>query len=239
MGRAFEKRKHKIFANNAKNARAFTRIGKEIAIAVKVGGTNPDANPRLRMVMQNAKSMNMPKDRVEAAIHRAALKDTKAMDEVTFEGYGPYGVAVLVETATDNNTRTVANIRMYFNRGEGSLGKQGSLDFIFNRKGIFTIEMGTRTLEDIELELIDFGADEFESHENEVAVYTSFSDFGPMQKALEEKGITIISAELDRIPATYADVTPEQRAEVMKMIEKIEEDEDVQNVFHNMREEEE
>jgi YebC/PmpR family DNA-binding regulatory protein len=238
MGRAFEKRKHKIFANNAKNARAFTRIGKEIAIAVKLGGSSPDGNPRLRMVMQNAKALNMPKDRVEAAIHRAAAKDAKAMDEVIFEGYGPHGVAVLVETATDNNTRTVANIRMYFNRAEGSLGKTGSLDFIFNRKGIFTIEKGTRTLEDLELELIDFGAEEFESDENEVAVYTSFSDFGPMQKALEEKGITIISAELDRIPATYAEVTEEQRAEVMKMIEKIEEDEDVQNVFHNMREEE-
>jgi YebC/PmpR family DNA-binding regulatory protein len=233
MGRAFEKRKHKIFANNAKNARAFTRIGKEIAIAVKLGGSSPDGNPRLRMVMQNAKALNMPKDRVEAAINRAAAKDAKAMDEVIFEGYGPHGVAVLVETATDNNTRTVANIRMYFNRAEGSLGKTGSLDFIFNRKGIFTIEKGTRTLEDLELELIDYGAEEFE-----VAVYTSFSDFGPMQKALEEKGITIISAELDRIPATYAEVDDAQRAEVMKMIEKIEEDEDVQNVFHNMREEE-
>ena len=238
MGRAFEKRKHKIFANNAKNARAFTRIGKEIAIAVKLGGSSPDGNPRLRMVMQNAKALNMPKDRVEASINRAAAKDAKAMDEVIFEGYGPHGVAVLVETATDNNTRTVANIRMYFNRAEGSLGKTGSLDFIFNRKGIFTIEKGTRTLEDLELELIDFGAEEFESDENEVAVYTSFSDFGPMQKALEEKGITIISAELDRIPATYAEVDDAQRAEVMKMIEKIEEDEDVQNVFHNMREEE-
>jgi YebC/PmpR family DNA-binding regulatory protein len=239
MGRAFEKRKHKIFANNAKNARAFTRIGKEIAIAVKLGGTSPEGNPRLRMVMQNAKSMNMPKDRVEAAIHRAAAKDAKAMDEVVFEGYAPYGVAILVETATDNNTRTVANMRMYFNRGDGTLGKTGSLDFIFTRKGIFTIEKGERSFEDLELELIDFGADEFESHENEVAVYTSFSDFGPMQKALEEKGITIVSAELDRIPQTYADVTPEQRAEVMKLVEKIEEDEDVQNVFHNMRDEEE
>ena len=238
MGRAFEKRKHKIFANNAKNARAFTRIGKEIAIAVKLGGSSPDGNPRLRMVMQNAKALNMPKDRVEAAIHRAAAKDAKAMDEVIFEGYGPHGVAVLVETATDNNTRTVANIRMYFNRAEGSLCKTGSLDFIFNRKGIFTIEKGTRTVEDLELELIDFGAEEFESDENEVAVYTSFSDFGPMQKALEEKGISIISAELDRIPATYAEVNDEQRAELMKLIEKIEEDEDVQNVFHNMREEE-
>ena len=238
MGRAFEKRKHKIFANNTKNARAFTRIGKEIAIAVKLGGSSPDGNPRLRMVMQNAKALNMPKDRVEAAINRAEAKDAKSMDEVIFEGYGPHGVAVLVETATDNNTRTVANIRMYFNRSEGSLGKTGSLDFIFNRKGLFTIEKGTRTLEDLELELIDFGAEEFESDENEVAVYTSFSDFGPMQKALEEKGITIISAELDRIPATYAEVNDAQRAEVVKMIDKIEEDEDVQNVFHNLREEE-
>ena len=236
MGRAFEKRKHKMFANNTKNARAFTRIGKEIAIAVKLGGNNPDGNPRLRMVMQNAKALNMPKDRVEAAIHRAASKDSKDMDEVVFEGYGPHGIAIVVETATDNNTRTVANIRMYFNRGDGSLGKTGSLDFLFDRKGIFTIEKGNWALEDLELELIDFGAEELEEHENEIYIYTSFTSFGAMQKALEEKGIAIISAELDRIPTTTTELTTEQQADVQKLIDRIEEDEDVQNVFHNMKE---
>ena len=189
MGRAFEKRKHKIFANNAKNARAFTRIGKEIAIAVKLGGSSPEGNPRLRMVMQNAKALNMPKDRVEAAINRAAAKDAKAMDEVIFEGYGPHGVAVLVETATDNNTRTVANIRMYFNRAEGSLGKTGSLDFIFNRKGIFTIEKGNRTLEDLELELIDYGAEEFESDENIKFLIEQYFEEEEYEKKLKVKNI--------------------------------------------------
>jgi YebC/PmpR family DNA-binding regulatory protein len=236
MGRAFEKRKHKMFANNTKNARAFTRIGKEIAIAVKLGGNNPDGNPRLRMVVQNAKALNMPKDRVEAAINRAASKDAKSMDEVVFEGYAPHGIAIVVETATDNNTRTVANIRMYFNRADGSLGKTGSLDFLFERKGIFTIEKGNRSLEDLELELIDFGAEELEEHENEIYIYTPFSAFGSMQKALEEKGIPIISAELDRIPTTLTELTPDQQKEVHNLIEKIEEDEDVQNVFHNMKE---
>lgn len=237
MGRAFEKRKHKMFANNTKNARAFTRIGKEIAIAVKAGGNNPDGNPRLRMVMQNAKALNMPKDRVEAAIHRAELKDSKVLDEVVFEGYGPHGIAIVVETATDNNTRTVANIRMYFNRSDGALGKTGSLDFLFDRKGIFTIEKGKWEMEDLELELIDFGAEELEEHENEIYIYTPFTAFGSMQKALEEKGIAIISAELDRIPTTSTALTPEQQQEVHVLIEKLEEDEDVQNVFHNMKEE--
>jgi YebC/PmpR family DNA-binding regulatory protein len=236
MGRAFEKRKHKMFANNTKNARAFTRIGKEIAIAVKLGGNNPDGNPRLRMVMQNAKALNMPKDRVEAAINRAASKDAKDMDEVVFEGYGPHGIAIVVETATDNNTRTVANIRMYFNRGDGALGKTGSLDFLFDRKGIFTIEKGNLSLEELELELIDFGAEELEEHENEIYIYTPFSAFGSMQKALEEKGISIISAELDRIPTTTTELTAEQQADVQKLIDRIEEDDDVQNVFHNMKE---
>ena len=236
MGRAFEKRKHKIFANNAKNARAYTRIGKEIAIAVKLGGNNVEGNPRLRMVIQNAKAVNMPKDRVEAAINRAAAKDAKDLDEVVFEGYGPHGIAVVVETATDNNTRTVANIRMYFNRCDGALGKTGSLEFLFNRMGIFTIDKGGRSTEDLELELIDCGADEIEEHENEIYAYTPFTNFGPMQKALEEKKLTIISAELDRIPATMVELTEEQKADVQKLLDRLDEDDDVQNVFHNMKE---
>ncbi|MBL7924997.1 MAG: YebC/PmpR family DNA-binding transcriptional regulator [Bacteroidia bacterium] len=236
MGRAFEKRKHKMFANNAKASKAFTRIGKEIAIAVKLAGPNPDANPRLRMVLQNAKSFNMPKDRVEAAIARAANKDEKDLEEVVFEGYGPHGVAIVVEAATDNNTRTVANIRMHFNRGNGALGKTGSLDFLFDRKGIFKIDKGPHSLDDLELELIDFGAEEVVEEEDGIYVTTSFTDFGKMQKGLEEKGITIASAELDRIPTSTAELSPEQQKEVHALIERLEDDDDVQNVFHNMKE---
>lgn len=237
MGRIFEKRKHKMFARYAKMAKTFTRIGKEIAIAVKLGGTNPDGNPRLRMAIQNAKAVNMPKDRVDNAIMRANSKDQKDLEEVVYEGYGPHGVAILVETATDNNTRTVANIRMYFNRGDGALGKTGSLDFLFDRKGIFKIEKGSHNLEELELELIDFGAEEVAEDEEGVYIYTSFTDFGKMQKAMEEKGLNIISAELERIPTNYVEgLNEEQQKEVMALVEKIEEDDDVQNVFHNMKE---
>lgn len=237
MGRIFEKRKHKMFARYAKMAKTFTRIGKEIAIAVKLGGTNPDGNPRLRMAIQNAKASNMPKDRVDNAIARASSKDQKDLEEVVYEGYGPHGVAIVVETATDNNTRTVANIRMYFNRGNGALGKTGSLDFLFDRKGIFKIEKGTNNLEELELELIDFGAEEVAEDEEGVYIYTSFTDFGKMQKGLEEKGLSIISAELERIPTNYVEgLNEEQQKEVIALVEKIEEDDDVQNVFHNMKE---
>lgn len=237
MGRIFEKRKHKMFARYAKMAKTFTRIGKEIAIAVKLGGTNPDGNPRLRMAIQNAKAANMPKDRVDNAIARASSKDQKDLEEVVYEGYGPHGVAIVVETATDNNTRTVANIRMYFNRGDGALGKTGSLDFLFDRKGIFKIEKGSDNLEELELELIDFGAEEVAEDEDGVYIYTSFTDFGKMQKGLEEKGLSIISAELERIPTNYVEgLNEEQQKDVMALVEKIEEDDDVQNVFHNMKE---
>ncbi|MCE2846441.1 MAG: YebC/PmpR family DNA-binding transcriptional regulator [Sphingobacteriales bacterium] len=237
MGRIFEKRKHKMFARYAKMAKTFTRIGKEIAIAVKLGGSNPDGNPRLRMAIQNAKASNMPKDRVDNAIARATSKDQKDLEEVVYEGYGPHGVAILVETATDNNTRTVANIRMYFNRGDGALGKTGSLDFLFDRKGIFKIEKGSNNLEELELELIDFGAEEVAEDEEGVYIYTSFTDFGKMQKAMEEKSLSIISAELERIPTNFVEgLNEEQQKEVMALVEKIEEDDDVQNVFHNMKE---
>jgi len=237
MGRAFEKRKHKIFANNAKASKAFTRIGKEIAIAVKLGGPSADGNPRLRMVIQNAKSLNMPKDRVDAAILRAAHKDEKELDEVVFEGYGPHGIAVVVEAATDNNTRTVANIRMHFNRCNGAMGKTGSLDFLFNRKGIFCIEKGNYIIEDLEFELIDFGAEELEEGEDGIYITTSFTDYGKMQKALEEKGIAIKSAELDRIPTTVTELNADQQKEMQNLIDRLEEDDDVQSIFHNMKEE--
>src|SRR6185436_9047028 len=235
MGRIFEKRKHKMFARYDRMAKAFTRIGKEIAIAVKQSGPNPDHNPRLRMAMQNAKGANMPKDRVESAIKRASSKEEKDFEEMVYEGYAPHGVAVLVETATDNPTRTVANVRMHFNRGNGALGKTGSLDFLFERKGVFKIQKGNLNLDDLELELIDAGLDDMAIDENEVYVYCSFNDFGAMSKALEEKGVNIISAEKQRIPNTMVELNESQQEEVIKLVESLEEDDDVQHVYHNLK----
>jgi YebC/PmpR family DNA-binding regulatory protein len=235
MGRVFEKRKHKMFARFDKMAKTFTRIGKEIAIAVKQGGPHPDGNPRLRMAMQNAKGANMPKDRVESAIKRAVSKDEKDYEEMLYEGYAPYGVAVVVETATDNPTRTVANVRMHFNRGNGTLGKTGSLDFLFDRKGVFKIEKGNLNLDDLELELIDAGLEDIASDENEIYIYCSFNDFGSMSKALEEKGINVISAEKQRIPNTLVELNESQQEEVIKLVESLEEDDDVQHVYHNLK----
>ena len=235
MGRAFEKRKHKMFSRFLKMAKTFTRIGKEISIAVKAGGPHPDGNPRLRMVMQNAKAVNMPKERVESAIKRASSKEEKDFEEIVYEGYGPNGVAILIECATDNPTRTVANIRLYFSRGNGSLGKTGSLDFIFERVGVFHISPEGINLEELEFELIDFGAQEVSLEEDGIYVYTPFTSFGGMQKALEEKKVNIISAELDRIPSSFVEVTEEQRKEIQNLIDKIEEDDDVQNVYQNMK----
>lgn len=235
MGRIFEKRKHKIFARMDKMAKAFTRIGKDIAIAVKQSGPDPNNNPRLRMAIQNAKSVNMPKDRVESAIKRAVAKDTSNYEEIVYQGYAPHGVAVVVECATDNPTRTVANIRLYFSRAEGSMGKMGSLDFLFERKGIFKIKMEGKNKDEMELELIDMGADEIEEVDGELIVYTKFSDFGSMQKKLEEKGITILNSEAQFVPNSFAEISEEQEKTVMKMIDEIEEDDDVQAVFHNMK----
>ncbi len=236
MGRIFEKRKHKMFARYDKMAKAFTRIGKEIAMAVKSGGPDPDYNPRLRQTINNAKGVNMPKDRVDAAIKRAVSKDTANYEEVVYEGYGPYGVPILVETATDNPTRTVANIRLYFNRGGGQMGNSGSLSFIFDRKGVFRIEIANLpNYEEMELELIDSGLESMELEENEVIIYTAFGDFGKLQKALEEKNIIVTKASLERIPNSFAEITEEQMDEVLELVEKIEEDDDVQAVYHNLR----
>ena len=236
MGRIFEKRKHKMFARYDKMAKAFTRIGKEIAMAVKSGGPDPDYNPRLRQTINNAKGVNMPKDRVDAAIKRAVSKDTANYEEVVYEGYGPYGVPILVETATDNPTRTVANIRLYFNRGGGQMGNSGSLSFIFDRKGVFRIDIANLpNYEEMELELIDSGLESMELEENEVIIYTAFGDFGKLQKALEEKNITVTKASLERIPNSFAEITEEQMDEVLELVEKIEEDDDVQAVYHNLR----
>ncbi len=234
MGRIFEKRKHKMFARYAKMAKQFTRIGKEIAIAVRLGGPHPESNPRLRMAIQNSKSVNMPKDRVEAAIKRAVSKDTANYDEVVYEGYGPHGIAVVVECATDNPTRTVANIRMYFTRANGSLGKTGSLDFIFERKGVFKLAKNNIDVGELELDLIDFGAEEVFEDEGEIFVYTSFQDFGTMIKGLEEKKLEVISSELLRFPTNTVQLSEDQVKEVEQMIDKIEEDDDVQAAYHNM-----
>ncbi len=225
-----------MFARYDKMAKAFTRIGKEIAMAVKSGGPDPDYNPRLRQTINNAKGVNMPKDRVDAAIKRAVSKDTANYEEVVYEGYGPYGVPILVETATDNPTRTVANIRLYFNRGGGQMGNSGSLSFIFDRKGVFRIEIANLpNYEEMELELIDSGLESMELEENEVIIYTAFGDFGKLQKALEEKNIIVTKASLERIPNSFAEISEEQMDEVLELVEKIEEDDDVQAVYHNLR----
>lgn len=235
MGRIFEKRKHKMFARYDKMAKAFTRIGKEIAMAVKAGGPDPEYNPRLRQTIANAKGVNMPKDRVDAAIKRAVSKDTTNYEEVVYEGYGPYGVPILVETATDNPTRTVANIRMYFNRNGGQLGNSGSLSFIFERKGVFRIEKANMpNYEEMELELIDFGLESMEVEENEIVIYSAYADFGKLQKGLEEKNITVTKAGLERIPNSFAELTEAQVDEILELVEKIEEDDDVQAVYHNL-----
>ena len=235
MGRIFEKRKHTMFARYDRMAKAFTRIGREIAIAVKSGGPNPDNNPRLRVAIQNARGVNMPKEKVESAIKRASSKDEKNFEELTYEGYGPYGVAILIEAATDNPTRTVANVRMYFSKGEGELGKTGSLDFLFERKGVFKIAKGTLNVEDLELELIDHGLDDLAVDDNEIYIYTAFTDFGAMQKALEEKGYTVISAGKQRIPRTLVELNEAQQENIIKLVESLEQDDDIQHVYHNMK----
>ena len=216
-------------------AKTFTRIGKDITIAVKSGGPDPETNSRLRACIQNAKAANMPKDNVERAIKRASSKEEKDYKEVVYEGYAPYGIAVVVETATDNPTRTVANIRHYFTKYGGSLGTTGSLDFIFERKCVFKIVKPEELeVEELELELIDFGADEVDVEENEVVIYGAFESFGAIQKFLEEKGFEITNAEFERIPFDTKELTEEQEAEVQKVFDKFDEDDDVQNYFHNM-----
>jgi len=235
MGRVFEKRKYKMFARYDRMAKTFTRIGKEIAIAVKQSGPDPAANPRLRLAIQNAKGANMPKDRVDAAIKRASSKEEKDFEEMVYEGYGPFGIAILVECATDNPTRTVANIRMYFNRAEGTLGKTGSLDFIFERKGVFRIKSQGQDMDELELDLIDHGLQDIFQDEEEIVIYTQFADFGAMQKALEAKGVEVKSAALQRIPNNTTELNEQQEDVVIQLVEKFEQDDDVQAVYHNMK----
>ena len=236
MGRIFEKRKHTMFARYARMAKGFTKIGREISIAVKQNGPNPDSNSRLRIVIQNAKAINMPKDRIEAAIQRASNKGEGNFDEVNYEGYGPHGVAVLAECTTDNATRTVSNIRVHFSHNNGTLGKTGSLDFLFERKGVFRISAEGINREELEFDLIESGLEEIQESENELIIYTRFADFGSMQKALEAKKINILGAEKQRIPNTLVELNEEQQKEVRELIAALEEDDDVQAVFHNMAE---
>ena len=240
MGRAFEYRKARKLKRWGNMSRTFTRIGKEITIAAKAGGPDPSTNPRLRALMQNAKAANMPKDTVERAIKKATDKDASDYKEITYEGYGPHGIAIFVEAATDNNTRTVANVRSYFTRYGGNLGTQGSLTFLFDHKSVFKIKAKEGVeLEDLELELIDYGVDEIEADEEELVLYGAFEEFANIQKYLESNDFEIVSAEFERIPHELKEVTAEQRVALDKLLEKLEEDEDVQNVFHNMKEDDE
>ena len=245
MGRAFEFRKARKMKRWSAMSKAFTRIGKDIVMAVKEGGPDPDSNSRLRAVIQNAKSVNMPKDNIERAIKRATDKSQGDYKEVLFEGYAQHGIAVLIETATDNNTRTVANVRSYFNKCDGSLGTQGSVVFMFDHTCNFKINGEGLDMEELELELIDFGVEEiFEdtdedadgNEQTSVMIYAPFESFGSIQSYLEENNIEIISSGFERIPQVTKKLSPEQMEDVEKLIEKLEEDDDVQNVYHTMEE---
>jgi YebC/PmpR family DNA-binding regulatory protein len=239
MGRIFEVRKATMFARWDRMAKQFTRIGKEIAIAVKTGGPDPNTNPALRRCFQNAKAVNMPKDRVEAAIKRAMGKEMENFEEILYEGYGPHGVAILVETATDNHVRTVANIKSHFNKGGGALGNSGSVAFQFKKMGVFKLKPEGLNAEELEFDLIDNGLEEMgegtgENGDSILVLRCAFNDFGKMQKALEEKNITPVSAEVEWIPTTTVPLNDSQAEEVSKLVERLEQDEDVQKVFHNM-----
>jgi len=244
MGRAFEFRKARKMKRWSKMAKAFTRIGKDIVIAVKSGGPDPDTNAQLRAVIQNAKAANMPKDNVERAIKRATDKDTSDYKEVLFEGYAPHGIAILVETATDNNNRTVANVRSHFNKCDGNLGTSGSVVFLFERQCQFKIKMVEMDIEELELELIDFGAEEVFVDEGDpdaevpeeasIMIYGAFENYGALQGALEENNFEIISSGFERIPNNTKKLTEEQEADVDKLLERLEDDDDVQQVYHNM-----
>ena len=233
MGRAFEFRKARKMKRWSAMAKTFTRIGKDIVMAVKEGGASPETNSKLRAVIQNAKAANMPKDNIERAIKRASDKSIGDFKEIIFEGYGPYGIAIIVETASDNNNRTVANIRSYFNKYGGNLGTAGSVEFMFDRVCSFKINTEI-DLEELELNLIDFGVEEVLKEEEYVLVYSNFENYGQIQRELENQGIKIISSEFERIPKQFKNLDDEKKEEVNTLIENIEEDDDVQNVFHNM-----
>jgi len=236
MGRAFEFRKARKMKRWAAMSKAFTRIGKDIVMAVKEGGPDPDTNSRLRAVIQNAKAVNMPKDNIERAIKRASDKSQGDYKEVLFEGYAPHGIAILIETATDNNTRTVANVRSYFNKCDGSLGTSGSVVFMFDHTCNFRINGENLDIEELELELIDHGIEEIFEDEDGIMIYAPFESFGAIQSFLEENNIEILSSGFERIPQVTKSLSEEDAADVEKLLEKIEEDDDVQNVYHTMEE---
>ena len=239
MGRIFETRKAVMFARWDKMSKAFARIGKEITIAVKAGGPNPDSNPSLRRIMQNARAINMPKDKVESAIKKASGQGQANYEEILYEGYGPHGVAVLVECATDNPTRTVANIRSHFNKGGGNMGNTGSVGFLFKRMGVFRLKPEGVDAEAMELDLIDHGLEEMgesvgEKGEPQLVIRCAFADFGRLQKALEDQKITPISAESEYIPTAAATLPEDQATEVLKLVDRLEKDDDVKKVFHRL-----
>ena len=237
MGRAFEFRKARKMKRWSAMAKTFTRIGKDIVMAVKEGGPNPDTNSRLRAVMQNAKAANMPKDNVERAIKKATDKDTANYKEVLFEGYAPHGVAVLLETATDNNNRTVANVRAAFNKCDGNLGTSGSVVFMFDHTCNFTVKKEdiTMDMEELELELIDFEVEEVFDDEDGIIIYAPFEQYGSIQSFFEENNVEILSSGFERIPTTSTTLNELQQADVNKLLERLEEDDDVQNVYHSMQ----
>ena len=236
MGRAFEFRKARKMKRWGQMSKTFTKIGREITKAAKEGGPDPDSNSKLRVLIQNAKAVNMPKDNVERAIKKATDKDQENWDERVYEGYAPHGIAILIETLTDNPTRTVANVRAAFNKCDGSLGTAGSVEFLFEHKCMFKIDAGNLDPEEFELEMIDYGAEEVDKddEENEIIIYGQFQDFGNIQGALEEKGIEIKEANLERIPTDTKQLSAEEEEDVNKLIERLEEDDDVQQVFHTM-----
>ena len=238
MGRAFEFRTERKFKRWGNMARVCTRLGKEITIAAKSGGTDPDNNPRLRTLIQTARSENMPKENIERAIKRAVDKDMGNYEEIVYEGYGPFGIAVLVECATDNNMRSVANVRSYFSKVGGALGTQGSVSFMFDHKCVFKVKSDKPVdLEELELELIDFDVDDVYMDEEEgiIYIYGAFESFGAVQKYLEDNGFTIVSGGFERIPnVPLKSLAPEQKETIMKLLEKLENDDDVQNVYHTM-----
>jgi YebC/PmpR family DNA-binding regulatory protein len=239
MGRIFETRKHTMFARWDRMAKQFTRVGKDIVIAVKAGGPDPAANPQLRRVIQNARAVNMPKDKVEAAIKRAAGKEATDYDEILYEGYAPHGVAVLVEAATDNPTRTVSNLRNHFNKGGGNLASTGSVSFLFKRMGVFRCDHAGIDQDELELDLIDHGLEEMgestgEKGEPQLVIRCAFADFGRLQKALEDRGIKPLSAESEYLPQTPAELPEDKAKDVLKLVDTLEQDDDVQKVFHNV-----
>ena len=239
MGRIFETRKHTMFARWDRMAKQFARIGKEITIAVKAGGPDPVNNPMLRRVVQNARAVNMPKDKVESAIKRAAGKEAESFEEIVYEGYAPHGVAVMVETATNNPTRTVSNMRTHFNKGGGTLGNSGSVSFQFKKMGTFRLDPKGLDQEELEMELIDHGLEEMgestgEKDEPQLVLRCAFNDFGTLQKALEDRGITPLSAESEYVPVTPVDLSEPQAEEVLKLVDRLEQDDDVQKVFHSL-----